>query len=85
MSKMSKAPRVEIEARLFVLSYLGERKQAGQLEQDLADRAALRSDLLCLFPLERWHEQGLITEEQLDGWITQALALLSDEASDFQE
>jgi hypothetical protein len=80
---MSKAPRVEIEARLFVLSYLGERKQAGQLDPDLADRTDLRSDLLRLFPLERWHEQGLITEEQLDRWITQALALLSSPESDF--
>jgi hypothetical protein len=74
---MSKAPRVEIEARLFVLSVLGEMKQAGELAQHLVDQTGLRRDLLRLYPLERWHEQGLITEEQVAKWVAQALALLT--------
>jgi hypothetical protein len=73
---MSQAPRIEIEARLFIFTCLGEMKQAGQLVQAAADRPRLLADLLHLFPLERWHEQRLISEDQVTGWIEQALAFL---------
>ena len=73
---MSNAPRIEIEARLFVFTILGEMKQEGQLARAAADRKRLVVDLLRMYPLERWYEQGLITEEQLVGWIAQALTLL---------
>lgn len=73
---MSHASRIEIEARLFVFTCLGEMKQPGQLVQAAADRPQLVADLLHLYPLERWHEQGFISEEQLAAWIGQALALL---------
>lgn len=73
---MSHAPRIEIEARLFVFTCLGEMKQVGQLVQAATDRLRLLADLLRLYLLERWHEQDLITEDQVAGWIAQALALL---------
>lgn len=73
---MSHAPRIEIEARLFVFTYLGEMQQSGQLVQAAADRPQLLADLMRLYPLERWHEQHLINEDQLTGWVEQALALL---------
>ncbi len=73
---MSLASRIEIEARLFVFMCLGEMKQAGQLVQAAADRPRLLADLLHLYPLERWHEQRLISEDQVTGWVEQALALL---------
>jgi hypothetical protein len=73
---MSHTSRIEIEARLFVFTCLGEMKQSGQLVQAAANQPQLLADLLHLFPLERWHEQGLISEEQLAAWIEQALVLL---------
>ena len=73
---MSQAIRIEIEARLFILTCLGEMKQEGQLVRAAADRPRLLADLLRLYPLERWHEQCLISEDQVVGWIAQALALL---------
>lgn len=69
---MSPVSRVEIEARLFLLTSLGDRKQFGSLP----DQRSLQTELLRLFPLERWHEQGMITEQQVTEWIAQALALL---------
>lgn len=74
---MSKAPRVEIEARFFVLTCLGRMKQTGQLTMMAADQPRLCADLLARYPLERWHELGLITEEQMSAWIQQALLLLA--------
>jgi hypothetical protein len=47
---MSQAPRIEIEARLFIFTCLGEMKQAGQLVQAAADRPRLMADLLHLYP-----------------------------------
>lgn len=73
---MSHASRIEIEARLFIFTCLGEMKQSGQLVQAAADRPQLLADLLHLYPLERWYEQGFISEDQLAAWIGQALALL---------
>ncbi len=73
---MSRTPRVEIEARLFIFTHLGEMKRSGHLPQAAADRPRLLADLLRLYPLERWHEQRLISEEQVAGWIAQALDLL---------
>ena len=73
---MSHASRIEIEARLFVFTYLGEMQQAGQLIQAAADQPQLLVGLLHLYPLERWHEQGLISEDQLTCWVAQTLALL---------
>ena len=73
---MSNTPRIEIEARLFVFTILGEMKQEGNLARVAADLRQLMLELLTMYPLERWHEQGLITEEQLIGWIAQALILL---------
>lgn len=72
---MSAGSRVEIEARLFVLTYLGDRKQSGALP----DQERLQTELFRLFPLERWLEQGMITEQQVAVWITQALALLTSQ------
>ena len=77
---MSNTWRLEIEARLFVFSVLGEMKQSGQLAQAIADQPRLIADLLHRHPLERWHEQGLITQDQVRSWITQALALLIAES-----
>lgn len=74
---MSKAPRVEIEARFFVLTSLGQMKQAGQLATMAADQPRLCANLLARYPLERWYELGLITEEQMSAWIQQALLLLA--------
>ncbi len=51
-------------------------KQSGQLLQAAADRPRLLAELLRLYPLERWHEQRLISEEQVVGWVAQALELL---------
>jgi hypothetical protein len=51
-------------------------QQAGQLVQAAADQPQLLAGLLHLYPLERWHEQGLISEDQLTGWVAQALTLL---------
>ena len=73
---MSNASRIEIEARLFVFSILSEMRRENQLARAAADRPRLVENLLRMYPLERWHEQGLITEEQLVGWIAQALTLL---------
>ena len=73
---MSHTSRIEIEARLFIFRCLAEMKQSGQLGRVLANRPRLLADLLHLYPLERWHEQGLITENQLTDWVEQALALL---------
>ena len=73
---MSQSSRTQIEARLFVFTCLGGMKQAGQLVQAAADRPRLVADLLRLHPLERWHEQRLISEEQVTGWTEQALTLL---------
>ena len=53
---MSHTPRIEIEARLFIFTYLGEMKRSGQLGRVLADRPRLLANLLHLYPLERWHE-----------------------------
>lgn len=72
---MSPTPRVEIEARFFILTYVGKKKQSGQLP----DQERLREDLLRVFPLERWHEQGAITKQQVTEWIAQALALLTSQ------
>jgi hypothetical protein len=66
----------EIEARLFVFTILGEMRQEGRLAQAAVNRQGLVVDLLRMYPLERWHEQGFITEEQLVKWIAQALTLL---------
>lgn len=79
---MSNVSRLEIEARLFVFTILGEMKQEGQLTDATADQQRLLVDLLRMFPLERWHEQCLITEEQLVEWIAQALILLAPSESD---
>ena len=73
---MSHTPRIEIEARLFIFTYLGEMKRSGQLGRVLADRPRLLANLLHLYPLKRWYEQRLISEDQLTGWVEQALALL---------
>ncbi|HEX6477543.1 MAG TPA: hypothetical protein VF043_01770 [Ktedonobacteraceae bacterium] len=73
---MSQVIRIEIEARLFIFTCLGDMKQADQLVRAVADRPRLLADLLRLYPLERWHEQRLISEDQVAGWIAQALALL---------
>jgi hypothetical protein len=82
---MSHTSRIEIEARLFVFTCLGEMKQSGQLVQAVADHPQLLADLLHLYPLERWHEQGLITREQLAGWVAQALTLLTSSDRGSQE
>jgi hypothetical protein len=72
---MSSASRVEIEARLFILTYLGDRTQS----EDLPDQKSFQDELLRMFPLERWLEQGMITEQQVMVWIAQALALLTSQ------
>jgi len=59
-----------------VFTILGEMKQEGLLARAAADWQQLVVDLLHMYPLERWHEQGFITEEQLVRWIAQALTLL---------
>lgn len=82
---MNDFPRVMIEARLFILTHLGGMKQAGQLTPDTMDLTKLQADLSRLYPLESWHERGLITDEQLTGWIIQALALLSEPGNDLRE
>lgn len=73
---MSQAISIEIEARLFIFNCPGEMKQADQLVRAAADRPRLLADLLRLYPLERWHEQRLISEDQVAIWIAQTLALL---------
>ena len=79
---MSTVSSIEIEARLFVFTILGEMKPEGQLTEATTDQQRRLEDLLRMFPLERWHEQGLITEEQLVEWIAQALILLAPFDSD---
>lgn len=70
---MGGTTRLEIEARLFVFTYLGGMRREGQLTQAAANQPQLLADLLGMFPLERWHAQGLISEQQVAGWIAQAL------------
>ncbi|HLI05783.1 MAG TPA: hypothetical protein VKV40_04375 [Ktedonobacteraceae bacterium] len=74
---MSDTWRLQVESRMFVLSVLGEMKQTGKLDLAQADQAQLLTDLLSLYPLERWYGQGFITREQVAAWIAQALALLA--------
>ena len=79
---MRSVSRIEIEARLFVFTILGEMRREGQLARAAADQPRLLVDLLRMYPLERWHEQGLISEEQLVGWIARALDLLTSADED---
>ena len=58
---MSNVSKREIETRLFVFTILGEMMQEGQLTEATAADQRLLRDLLRMFPLERWHEQGLST------------------------
>ena len=74
---MSDTWRLHVEARMFVLSVLGEMKQTGRLDLAQIDQVQLLTDLLSLYPLERWHGQGFITGEQVAVWIAQALTLLA--------
>jgi hypothetical protein len=49
---MSRAPRSEIEVRLFVFTSLGEMKQSGQLIQAVVDCPRLLAGLLHLWSIE---------------------------------
>jgi hypothetical protein len=73
---MSHAARTESEAHLFIFRWPGEMKQLRRLIQKAADWPRLLADLLRRYALERWHEQRLITEGQVAGWIAPSLALL---------
>jgi hypothetical protein len=67
--------RVEIEARLFVFTYLGGLVHTGRWHET-GDREQMLEELLATYPLERWHEMLLITKDQVETWIGEALAII---------
>ena len=58
---MSRAPRIEIEVRLFVFTSLGEMKQSGQLIQAVADWPRLLAGLLHLWSIEACAQTQRVT------------------------
>jgi hypothetical protein len=68
--------RIEIEARLFLLTSLGTMVHSDHFCPESMNLEQMTTDLLTHYPLERWYQMQILTREQVHMWLEQALLIL---------